>query len=147
MTLSLSGGPKGAGAQGRGDRVQGQSLGGGSGALPQPGRGGMGAGVPPGGGVRDAVLGGGQTTQKAARTASSPPCKIRCGKNVLNPQTQTRFARHKLQGRFGKEFATRKAVTGWMLNIWDGDLQALCSPCLGRGDAFFSMELGQGSKG
>lgn len=43
MTLSLSGGPKGAGAQGRGDGVQGQSLGEGSGALPLPGLGGMGA--------------------------------------------------------------------------------------------------------
>lgn len=46
MTLSLSGGPKGAGAQDRGDGVQGQSLGEGSGALPLLGLGGMGAGVP-----------------------------------------------------------------------------------------------------
>lgn len=87
--------------------------------------------------VRDAVLGGGQTTQNAARTALSPPCEKRCGKNVLNPQTQTRFACRKLQGRFGKEFATRKAVVGWMLNIWDGDLQALCSPCPGWGGERF----------
>lgn len=66
---------------------------------------------------------------------------------MLNPQSQTRFARHKLQGRFAKEFATRKAVMGWLLNIWGGDLQALCRPCLGYGDTFFSTELGPGLGG
>lgn len=83
-----------------------------AGALPLPVAGGL--GCLRRGGVQDAGLGGGQTTQKAAQTAPSPPCEKPCGKNVLNPQAPIRFVRHKLQGRFGKEFATSKAVAGWM---------------------------------
>lgn len=58
-----------------------------------------------------------------SRQPQALSAKKQCSKNVLNPQTQTRFACRKLQGRFRKEFATRKVVTGWMLNIWGGDIQ------------------------
>lgn len=123
-TLSFSGSSRCAGAQAEGMGCGDGPWVWGSCAFLLLGQGRMDAGVPLLRWVWGAVLGGGQTTQNAVRAAPGPPCKKQCNKNVLNPQTQTRFACHKLQGRFGKEFATRKVVAGWMLNIWGGDVHS-----------------------
>lgn len=109
---------------GRGNGVQGCSFGVGVPCLPAAGAGQDGCwGAPAevGCGMLCSGVAGPHKMQSGQHQAL--PAKKQCSKNVLNPQTQTRFACRKLQGGFGKEFATRKAVAGWMLNIWGGDLQ------------------------